>query len=95
MQTENPTDPKSIQQLMGESTFGGIIRKAQILDKIDRALFDLLNPEIQNSVRVLNLKESRLILTSSNSAIATRIRYQEEELMRQSQHTRTFSITCK
>lgn len=82
MQTENPKDPRSIQELMGENTLGNIIKKAQILDKINRALYDLLTPEIRETTQVLNLKDNCLVLASSNSAIATRVRYQEEELIR-------------
>lgn len=75
-------DPKSIQELMNESSLGAIVKKALILDKIDRVLPDLLNKEISDHIHVLNLKEQCLILASNNSAIATCLRYREEELLK-------------
>ena len=81
MQTENPKDPKPIQELMNGTTLGAIIKKAQILDKIEHCLSDWFNKEVRDAVHVVNLKEHCLILASNNSAIATRLRYQEEDLL--------------
>ena len=81
MQTEKPSDPKPIQALLCGSTVGAIVKKAQLLNKIERSLSTLLAKEMARCTHVLNLKESCLILTSNNSAIATRIRYREDELL--------------
>lgn len=87
MQTDNPfendPDPKPIQTLMGESILAGIVKKAQILDKIDRHLSDMLSDNLSSCCHVLNLTKHCLILTINNSAAATRIRYQEETILNQ------------
>lgn len=82
MQTDDPIrDPKPIQTLMGESTLANIIQKAQILNKIDDLIADFLPETIGQFCHVMNLKEHCLVLGIRNSAAATRIRYQEEELL--------------
>ncbi len=84
MQTKafHQKDPKPIQELMRSSTLEAIVKKAHILDKIDRSVSHFLNREMGQDCYVLNLKGDCLILASSNGTIATRIRYQEKELLR-------------
>lgn len=79
---QNLNDPKPIQEVMGESTLSAIIQKAQILDKIDRCLTEILPETYADYCRVMNVKGGCLVISASNSAIATRLRYQEEGLLR-------------
>jgi len=78
---QNQNDPKSVQQLMGESTLENIVKKAQILDKINHCLPVLLDEQLATYCHVLNLKNNHLLLACNNSAIATQIRYQEQDLL--------------
>jgi len=84
MQTKvfHQKDPRPIQELMRGSTLEAIVKKAHILDKIDRIVSRSLNSDMDQGCYVLNLKGDCLILASSNGAMATRIRYQEKNLLR-------------
>lgn len=85
MQTNNPKDPASIHTLMQQSSFASIVRKAQLLLKIEQFMPDILPEGFAEHCRVMNLKEGTLVMKVTNSAIATQLRYREDRLINKMQ----------
>jgi len=88
MKTEYPKDPSPIKELLNQSSFASIVQKAQLLLKIEQILSGILPEDFREHCRVMNLKEETLgektlVIEVDNSAIATRLRYQENELINQ------------
>ncbi len=79
MQTEK--DPAPINTLLGESSFASIIQKARLLLKIEQILRSNLPENFATHCHVLTFKDNTLILQVDNSSLATRLRYQEDELI--------------
>ena len=87
MQTDNRSkdlsDPIAIKDLMHRSSFSAIVQKAQKLLKIDQLLPTLFPEGFAKHCRVMNLRDGLLVIEVNNSAIATRLRYLENQLINQ------------
>ena len=81
MKTNNPKDPAPIKDLLQKSSFASIIRKAQLLLKIEQFMPDILPEGFDQYCRVMNLKEETLVIEVHNSAMATQLRYREDILI--------------
>lgn len=82
MQTNYDNDPKSIQTLMGETSVGGIIQKARLLEKIEALLMENLEPNQRACLQVLNFRDQCLVLATANTGFATQIRFRSDELLK-------------
>ncbi|MBT5753308.1 MAG: DUF721 domain-containing protein [Rhodospirillaceae bacterium] len=91
---ETPCDPKPIVELMSGSALGAIIQKAQLLSSIEAQLLTILADDLCDYCTVLNIHQGRLKLVVNSSAVATQIRYQEEDLLNQLRRQDILSIEC-
>ena len=93
MQTNNPKDPACIKDLLRDSSFSSMIRKAQALLKIEQALVDILPGDVGRHCRVMNHNCDALVIATDSGSLATSLRFREDELLNEIQrHTQFHSI---
>lgn len=86
-ETMTDSEPQSIKGLLeNQSTVGNIIAKARQLLRIDEILQMALPPELTRYVQTMNYTGSVLTLEVSGAAWATKIRYQEREIIQALKH---------
>ncbi|NIP17757.1 MAG: DUF721 domain-containing protein [Xanthomonadales bacterium] len=66
----------------GGSGFGKLLARARELDRLDRSLAGLLEPEMAAMVHVANLRDDCLVLVTPSAALATRLRMDAAQLVR-------------
>ena len=76
---------KSLESLLnpgGEGDLGGIVRKARDLADLTTALKAALPEDLASGILAVNLREEALILVCSSSAWASRLRFEEIQLLK-------------
>ena len=76
-------DPVPLQHILGESSLASIVHKARLLEQLRAALHGSLPPALANASGVLNLRDNVLMVACASSAIAMRLRFMEEDILRQ------------
>jgi len=89
----NESEPKPVKVIMGHTSLKSIIQKAFSLLEIEQKIDSLL-PEYHQRLQVLNIKKGCLILASCSSALATQLRFREEELLAQLNVPSIWRIQC-
>lgn len=75
-------DPKKIKRLLNESALSQLVDKARYLLEIQECLYSCLaDSEMAPHCRVMNIDDQTLAIEVSNSAVATRLRYEQQALM--------------
>ena len=84
MQRHSPDkhDPKRIDKLLKKpGSLGDLIAKAQLLLLIEQQLKKALAPELTQRFKVMNLKDSLLVLQADSAAWAMHLRFLENDLL--------------
>ena len=86
MSTENrkPRAPQSIRQLMSsnEPGFGKVLQRARAIEQLNQSVMALLPDDLMKGCRVANVRDGKMIFSCSSSGIATRLRMQSNQLLR-------------
>lgn len=78
------TSQKAVQFLQGsDHPLAHLFTKLSQLERLNERLARYLPPDIKSFCKVANISGNRLILYAANGAIATQVRFQTTELLRQ------------
>lgn len=86
-----PDDLNPVIDELSHSSLGKIIQKAKGLLALDRHIKTILPPTFASFCHVMNVEQSNLILGISNAAVATRIRFMMDDLIRELQQKKEFA----
>jgi len=78
---KSPHDPIAMTNIISNHQFGVVIDKAKRLLKIQQLLAHVLDNESLTHCHVLNIENNQLVVATDNAAWATRIRYEEAEIV--------------
>lgn len=73
-------DPNPIKDMLGKSSFQGLIQKTQLIQSANHLFQSMLPEELAPYCRLINIVFDTVVVETSNANIATRIRYMTREL---------------
>lgn len=79
----SPQDPRRVSDCFKAGTLKTIVDKAHFLLALDRQLQQILTEEYRGHCQVTNLEGTALCIGVSNAGLATRLRYQNRDLLSQ------------
>lgn len=88
-------DPQFAIDILTRSSLGGIVRKAKWLLNVNDFLQTILPREFTSYCQVMTINQSTLIVGVNNAAIAMRLKFMSDDLMRQLQQKGEFARVKK
>lgn len=87
MQTSNHNktikDPQKVSNLLAKSTLRQLIEKAEWMIKLQQIFAEVLDqPELARHCSIMNINDKTLVIMVDQAAWATRLRYQQEHILR-------------
>lgn len=74
-------DPKKLDEVLDHYHFRHLIKRSQTIREMNQQLPQWLPADIAPYCRVMNIEEDRLALEVNNAAIATRLRFTQNDLL--------------
>ncbi|MCJ8169858.1 DUF721 domain-containing protein [Atopomonas sediminilitoris] len=90
-----PLDAKGLKHLLKQGALQSMIKQAAQVEHYQARLEQCLQPAARPFCHVGNLHNGRLLIVVDNSHWATRLRFQEQRLLRQLQATKEFATLTK
>ena len=81
MNFSNKPDPKTLDDILANSSLGAILKKAQIIAAFNAALTRHLPTQVNSHCQAMNYDNSVLVIGVDNAAWLTRLRFEEAELI--------------
>lgn len=75
------TEPVQFGNLYKSSTVGGLLKRAALLDTLQTHLQSILPDDLRGRVRIANIRDDRLIVFVADSGAATRLRFEQNQLL--------------
>ncbi len=90
-----PTDPKSMNTVLGQPGLAGILQRVTQLKILETQLKALLPEELAPHYKMMNLEAGRLVIGAESAAWATRLHYYTPELLNTLNENRRFGTITK